>query len=68
MIYDTVATDSRRMNFIRLTHAEQLAAIRRLAAGGLTDRDIGAATGWSLELVRGALSPDSSATNAARMQ
>jgi hypothetical protein len=54
--------------FYRLTHHEQLAAIRRLAADGLRDRDIAAATAWPLDLVRSALGPQLSIATDARPQ
>jgi hypothetical protein len=50
--------------FDRLTHAEQLVAIRRLAADGLSDRDITATTAWPLDLVRSALGPRPSTADA----
>jgi hypothetical protein len=42
-------------DFAELSQAEQAAAVRRLAAAGLPDERITAATGMSLELVRRAI-------------
>lgn len=41
-----------REHFDRLTHAEQAAAIRRMAADGFTDDTIAHATRLSREMVR----------------
>jgi hypothetical protein len=44
-------------HFAALTHDEQAAAIRRLAAEGMSDHGIAHATGLAVEMVRAVLSP-----------
>jgi hypothetical protein len=48
-----------RMHFHSLDHAEQAAAIRRLAALGQSELTIAAATGLSVEAIRQVLAPQS---------
>ena len=50
-----------RRNFQLLNRAEQAEAIRRMAAGGVSDQTIAAATGLSVEVVRRVLSERASA-------
>jgi hypothetical protein len=48
-----------RMHFHSLDHAEQAAAIRRLAALGQSEHTIASATGLSVEAIRQVLAPQS---------
>ena len=41
-----------RLHFNTLSHAEKVAAIRRLSASGQTDSTIATATGLSVEMIR----------------
>jgi hypothetical protein len=47
--------EERRRHFHCLPHEEQLAAIRRLAATGLSEATIASATALSVEMVRAVL-------------
>lgn len=52
---DATSTDTpgRRLHYFKmLSHDDQRAAIRRLAASGMTDHTIAAATRLSVEMVR----------------
>jgi hypothetical protein len=46
------ATPPELLHFLRLTQAEQAAAIRRLAAEGWSELSIAAATKLSVEMIR----------------
>ena len=47
--------DDRLRHFHQLSHREQIEAVQRLADQGLTDRDVAAASGWGIDMVRNAL-------------
>jgi hypothetical protein len=47
--------DAHRRHFDALTRREQEAAIRRLAAEGLGDYELVAASGWAVEAIRSLL-------------